>query len=49
MSTDGININRRRFLTTTASVAGGAGAVATSLPFIANMTPSAKTRAIGAP
>ncbi len=49
MSTDGIDINRRRFLTTTASVAGGAGAVATSLPFIATMTPSAKTRAIGAP
>jgi ubiquinol-cytochrome c reductase iron-sulfur subunit len=49
MSADGIDINRRRFLTTTASVAGGAGAVATSLPFIATMTPSAKTRAIGAP
>jgi len=49
MSVDGVDIYRRRFLTTTASVVGGAGAVATSIPFIANMSPSAKTKAIGAP
>jgi len=49
MSTDGIDINRRRFLTTTASVVGGAGAVATTIPFISTLSPSAKTRAIGAP
>jgi len=49
MSVDGIDINRRRFLTTTASVVGGAGAVATTIPFISTLSPSAKTRAIGAP
>ena len=37
------------FLTTTATVVGGAGAVATTIPFISTMTPSARTRAIGAP
>lgn len=49
MSADGIDINRRRFLTTTASVVGGAGAVATTIPFISTLSPSAKTKAIGAP
>jgi len=49
MSVDGIDISRRRFLTTTASVVGGAGAVTASIPFISTLSPSAKTRAIGAP
>jgi ubiquinol-cytochrome c reductase iron-sulfur subunit len=49
MSVDGIDVNRRRFLTTTASVVGGAGAVATTIPFISTLSPSAKTKAIGAP
>jgi len=49
MSVDGIDTNRRRFLTTTATVVGGAGAVATSIPFISTLSPSAKTKAIGAP
>ena len=49
MSVDGIDVNRRRFLTTTASVVGGAGAVTFSIPFISTLLPSAKTRAIGAP
>jgi ubiquinol-cytochrome c reductase iron-sulfur subunit len=49
MSEDGIDYNRRRFLTTTASVVGGVGAVATTVPFISTMTPSAKARALGAP
>jgi ubiquinol-cytochrome c reductase iron-sulfur subunit len=49
MSVDGVDINRRRFLTTTASVVGGAGAVATAVPFVSTMLPSAKTKAIGAP
>jgi ubiquinol-cytochrome c reductase iron-sulfur subunit len=44
-----VDVNRRRFLTTTASVVGGAGAVATSIPFISTLSPSAKTKAIGAP
>lgn len=49
MSAEGNNVDRRRFLTTAASVVGGAGAVATTIPFISTLSPSAKTRAIGAP
>jgi ubiquinol-cytochrome c reductase iron-sulfur subunit len=49
MSVDGIDTSRRRFLTTTASVVGGAGAAATTIPFISTLSPSAKTKAIGAP
>ena len=49
MSDDGIDKDRRRFLTTTATAVGGVGAVATAVPFISTMTPSAKTRAIGGP
>ncbi len=49
MNDDGIDISRRRFLTTTATVVGGIGAVATAVPFIATWRPSAKVKAIGAP
>ena len=49
MKNDGVNTERRRFLTTTASVVGGAGALATSVPFVSTLTPSARARAIGAP
>ena len=44
-----VDTHRRRFLTTAATIIGGIGAVATTVPFISTMTPSAKTRAIGAP
>ncbi len=49
MMKDGVNSERRRFLTTTASVVGGAGALATSVPFVSTLTPSARAKAIGAP
>ncbi len=49
MSDDGINTDRRRFLTTSATVVGGVGVLATVVPFVATLTPSAKARAIGAP
>ena len=49
MNSDGVNSERRRFLTTTASVVGGAGALATTVPFVSTLTPSAKAKAIGAP
>lgn len=49
MSENGIDSNRRRFLTTAATVVGGAGAVAAAVPFISAMTPSARAKAIGAP
>ena len=44
-----IDKQRRRFLTTAATVVGGAGVIATAIPFISTLSPSAKTRAIGAP
>ncbi len=40
--------DRRVWLTAT-SVAGGAGLVATAVPFVASMTPSERARALGAP
>ena len=49
MSDDGINKNRRRFLTTSATVVGGVGVLATAVPFVSTFTPSAKAKAIGAP
>ena len=41
--------DRRRFLTTAATVVGGAGAAATAVPFISTMKPSERAKAIGAP
>lgn len=49
MSDQGVDLGRRRFLTATASVVGGAGAVVAAVPFIGYMNPSAKARAAGAP
>lgn len=49
MNDGGIDTTRRRLLTTAATIVGGVGAAAASVPFIASMTPSAKTKAIGAP
>ena len=44
-----IDTSRRKFLTTAATVVGGAGVAAAAVPFVSTMTPSAKTKAIGAP
>ena len=49
MSEDGIDRDRRRFLTTTATVVGGVGAVATAVPFVSTLSPSERTKALGAP
>lgn len=49
MQDGNIDKERRRFLTTAATVVGGLGMVATAVPFVTSMTPSAKTKAIGAP
>ena len=49
MDSENLGLSRRRFLTTTATVVGGAGAIATTWPFISTMTPSARAKAIGAP
>ncbi len=39
----------RRFWVTATSVVGGAGLVATAVPFVASLSPSEKARASGAP
>ena len=49
MSHEAVDNERRRFLTTAATVVGGAGAVVAAVPFISSLNPSAKTKAIGAP
>ena len=49
MSKPEIDQGRRQFLTTAATVTGGLGAVATAVPFVSTMTPSARAKAIGAP
>jgi ubiquinol-cytochrome c reductase iron-sulfur subunit len=49
MSTEGVNTNRRRFLTAATTVVGGIGAAFVAVPFIASMQPSAKAQAAGAP
>ena len=49
MSENGTDKERRRFLTAAATVVGGAGTLAAAVPFVATMTPSAKTKAFGAP
>ena len=49
MSEGGIDKDRRRFLTTTATVIGGVGAVAAAIPFVSTLMPSERTKALGAP
>ncbi len=49
MSTEGVDLRRRRFLTAATTVVGGVGAVYTAVPFIAAMQPSARAQAAGAP
>ena len=49
MSKEGVDLGRRRFLTATTSVVGGAGVIAAIVPFVSYMTPSARARAAGAP
>ena len=44
-----IDKKRRHFLTAAATVVGGAGALATAVPFVSALSPSAKTKAIGGP
>lgn len=47
MQDGGIDKKRRHFLTAAATVVGGVGVVATAVPFVSTLAPSAKTRAIG--
>ena len=49
MSSDGVDNNRRRFLTVATTVVGAAGTVAVAVPFIKSWNPSARARSAGAP
>lgn len=49
MANEGINKGRRRFLTATTSVVGGAGAALAVVPFVKSWEPSARAKSAGAP
>ena len=49
MANQDVNPGRRRFLTATTAVVGGAGAVAAAIPFIKSWQPSARAQVAGAP
>ena len=49
MSSDGVDNNRRRFLTAATAVVGAAGTVAVAVPFVKSWNPSARARSAGAP
>jgi len=46
---EGTGFTRRHFLTVATLFTGGAGAVATAVPFVASFNPSARAQALGAP
>ena len=47
--TDNTDLSRRHFLVAATLVTGGAGVVATAVPFVASFRPSARAQAVGAP
>jgi len=47
--TDGVDRDKRRFLTMLTSVVGGVGVGFAATPFVLSMTPSARAKAAGAP
>jgi ubiquinol-cytochrome c reductase iron-sulfur subunit len=49
MANQAVNPGRRRFLTATTAVVGGAGALAAAVPFIASWQPSDRAKVAGAP
>jgi ubiquinol-cytochrome c reductase iron-sulfur subunit len=49
MANEGVNHGRRRFLTATTVVVGGAGALVAAVPFIKYWLPSARAKTAGAP
>lgn len=46
---DEVNVDRRRFLTATATVVGGVGVAFVAVPFLASWSPSERAQAAGAP
>src|SRR5690606_27807070 len=49
MANDGVDMGRRRFLTATTAVVGGAGIAMAAIPFIKSWQPSARAKTAGAP
>ena len=49
MSSDGVDNNRRHFLTAATVVVGAVGAGAVAVPFVKSWNPSARARSAGAP
>jgi len=49
MPADGVDNNRRRFLTAATVVVGAVGTVAVAIPFVKSWNPSARAKAAGAP
>jgi ubiquinol-cytochrome c reductase iron-sulfur subunit len=49
MTSDGMDKGRRRFLTASTAVIGGAGLIATAIPFVKTWFPSARAESAGAP
>lgn len=49
MSTDEVDLKRRRFLTAATTVVGGVGAAFAVVPFVASMNPSERAKSLGAP
>ena len=49
MANDGVDKGRRRFLTATTAVVGGAGVAMAAVPFIKSWQPSARAKTAGAP
>ncbi len=49
MSSEGVDLKKRRMLIAATSVVGGVGTAAALVPFVSSMSPSAKAKAAGAP
>jgi ubiquinol-cytochrome c reductase iron-sulfur subunit len=49
MSTDGVDLSRRRMLVGVTAAVGAVGIVGAAVPFVKSWNPSAKAKAAGAP
>ncbi len=49
MSSEGVDLKKRRMLIAATSVVGGVGTAVALVPFVSSMSPSAKAKAAGAP
>jgi ubiquinol-cytochrome c reductase iron-sulfur subunit len=49
MATEGVDLNKRRFLTNTTAVVGAVGAGFVAVPFVASWLPSERAKTAGAP